>query len=337
LKEKNMNTQTDIKVLDSLLALHLEVNIWTARKKLSPEDFDGAKLPPEDLASLGSKRVCDPETLRVFGTLKARAVSLLDRHGVRFLGGWAIPENQADIIVTELDQILQDFNAAKEDFLSRYDESVREWIAKHSGWEQIIADSTVSADYVRSRMGFVWKLFRIVPPDPVDPVMAGLKDEVASLGQTLFGEVSKAATEAWHKCFAGKTEITRKALSPLKTIHQKLSGLSFVEPRVSPVADLIHTAFEHLPKRGKIEGANLLMLQGLVSLLRDAEALIEHGQRIMDGTSSQDVLSLLVGGQGRVLEQGVEDELDIMAEVDDMPPIFPDMPMQPVMPNCGLW
>ena len=332
-----MNTHTDIKVLDSLLALHLEVNIWTARKKLSPEDFAGATLPPEDLASLGSKRVCDPEALRVFGTLKARAVSLLDRHGVRFLGGWAIPESQADAIVTELEQILQDFNAAKEDFLSRYDESVRDWIAKHAGWEQIIADSTVSADYVRSRMGFIWRLYRIVPPDPADPVMEGLKDEVATLGQTLFGEVSKAATEAWHKCFAGKTEITRKALSPLRTIHQKLSGLSFVEPRVSPVADLIHTAFEHLPKRGRIEGANLLMLQGLVSLLRDTDALIEHGQKIMDGTTSKDLLSLLVEGQGEMPELDVQEEADIVAAVDDLPPIFPDIPMQPVMLNCGLW
>jgi hypothetical protein len=334
-----MNTQTDIKVLGSLLALHLEVNIWTARKKLSPEDFDGAKLPPDDLASLGSKRVCDPEDLKVFGTLKARAVSLLDRHGVRFLGGWAIPENQADSIVTELDQILQDFNRAKDDFLSRYDESVREWIAKHPGWEQIIFDSTVSADYVRSRMGFCWRLYRIVPPDPADPVMEGLKDEVEGLGQTLFGEVSKAATEAWHKCFAGKTEITRKALSPLKTIHQKLSGLSFVEPRVSPVADLIHTAFEHLPKRGRIEGANLLMLQGLVSLLRDVDALIEHGQKIMDGTSSKDVLSLLVEGQtdAHPLVPKDDDSLDTALPEDDMPPIFADMPMQPVMPSCGLW
>ena len=332
-----MNTHTEIKVLDSLLALHLEVNIWTARKKLSPEDFAGATLPPEDLASLGSKRVCDPEALRVFGTLKARAVSLLDRHGVRFLGGWAIPESQADAIVTELEQILQDFNAAKEDFLSRYDESVRDWIARHSGWEQIIADSTVSADYVRSRMGFIWRLYRIVPPDPADPVMEGLKDEVVSLGQTLFGEVSKAATEAWHKCFAGKTEITRKALSPLRTIHQKLSGLSFVEPRVSPVADLIHTAFEHLPKRGRIEGANLLMLQGLVSLLRDTDALIEHGQKIMDGTTSKDLLSLFVEGQGKMPELDAQDEVDIVAAVDDLPPIFPDIPMQPVLPNCGLW
>ena len=332
-----MNTQTDIKVLDNILALHLEVNIWTARKKLSPEDFDGATLPPDDLASLGSKRICDPEDLRVFGTLKARAVSLLDRHGVRFLGGWAIPENQADVIVTELEQILHDFNTAKEDFLARYDESVREWIAKHPGWEQIIFDSTVSADYVRSRMGFLWRLYRIMPPDPADPVMVGIKDEVEGLGQTLFGEVSKAATEAWHKCFAGKTEITRKALSPLRTIHQKLSGLSFVEPRVSPVVDLIHTAFEHLPKRGKIEGANLIMLQGLVSLLRDTDALIEHGQKIMNGTTSTDVLAILVEGQGEMPELDVQEELGIVPTVDDLPPIFRDIPMQPVLPSCGLW
>lgn len=333
-----MSTQTDIKVLDSLLALHLEVNIWTARKKLSPEDFAGATLPPEDLASLGSKRICDPEDLRIFGTLKARAVSLLDKHGVRFLGGWAIPQDQADIIVTELEQILSDFNTAKEDFLARYDESVREWISKHAGWEQIIADSTVSADYVRSRIGFIWRLYRIVPPDPADPVMEGLRQEVESLGETLFGEVAKAASEAWHKCFAGKTEITRKALSPLRTIHQKLSGLSFVEPRVTPIVDLIHTAFEHLPRRGRIEGANLLMLQGLVSMLRDPDSLVEHGQKIMDGASSADVLGLIVTS---TVDAQIVDGLD-MEDNDDMDneemPTFPQtVPTQPSLPSCGLW
>ncbi len=333
-----MSTQTDIKVLDSLLAMHLEVNIWTARKKLSPEDFAGATLPPEDLASLGSKRICDPEDLRIFGTLKARAVSLLDKHGVRFLGGWAIPQDQADIIVTELEQILSDFNTAKEDFLARYDESVREWISKHAGWEQIIADSTVSADYVRSRIGFIWRLYRIVPPDPADPVMEGLRQEVESLGETLFGEVAKAASEAWHKCFAGKTEITRKALSPLRTIHQKLSGLSFVEPRVTPIVDLIHTAFEHLPRRGRIEGANLLMLQGLVSMLRDPDSLVEHGQKIMDGASSADVLGLIVTS---TVDAQIVDGLD-MEDNDDMDneemPTFPQtVPTQPSLPSCGLW
>ena len=36
-----LSTVTDIKVLDCLLALNLQVSIWSARKKLTPEDFSG--------------------------------------------------------------------------------------------------------------------------------------------------------------------------------------------------------------------------------------------------------------------------------------------------------
>ena len=76
---------SDIRILDNLLALNLNVSLWSARRKMSQEDLGGAELPPEDLASLGSKRIADPENLKVFGTLKARAFNYLDRHGVRFM------------------------------------------------------------------------------------------------------------------------------------------------------------------------------------------------------------------------------------------------------------
>lgn len=79
----------DIKILDRLVVVNLNIAIWTARKKLTAADFGGVELPPEELASWGSKKVCDPESLRIFGTLKSRAVSHLDRIGIRFLGGWA--------------------------------------------------------------------------------------------------------------------------------------------------------------------------------------------------------------------------------------------------------
>jgi len=85
---------TDIIVLDNLMALNLDVKIWTTHKKLPPADLGGAELPPEELASLGSKKIGDPKELRIFGTLKACAVNLLDRTGVRFLGGWGIPEDK---------------------------------------------------------------------------------------------------------------------------------------------------------------------------------------------------------------------------------------------------
>ncbi len=93
---------SDIKVLDNLLALNLNVNLWSARKKMVLEDFGGAELPPEDLASLGSKRIADPNSLKVFVTLKARAFNYLDRHGIRFMSGWAIPEDKAGDIIKEL-------------------------------------------------------------------------------------------------------------------------------------------------------------------------------------------------------------------------------------------
>ena len=89
---------SDIRILDNLLALNLNVSLWSARRKMSQEDLGGAELPPDDLASLGSKRIADPENLKVFGTLKARAFNYLDRHGVRFMSGEGI---RAEVDVLE--------------------------------------------------------------------------------------------------------------------------------------------------------------------------------------------------------------------------------------------
>ena len=165
-----MNTPilSDIKVLDNLLALNLNVNLWSARKKMALEDFGGAELPPEDLASLGSKRIADPNSLKVFSTLKARAFNYLDRHGIRFMSGWAIPEDKAG---------------------------------------DIIRESTVGSEYVRSRMGFSWQLYRVAPlmdhavPEAV--AESGLNEEVENLAKTLFGEIARSADETWNRVYAG--------------------------------------------------------------------------------------------------------------------------------------
>lgn len=102
---------------------------------------------PEDLASLGSKRIADPGSLKIFSTLKARAFNYLDRHGVRFMSGWAIPEDKAGDVVTELMSIRDDFFREKETFLADYDQSIENWINKHTKWAGIIRESTVGSEY----------------------------------------------------------------------------------------------------------------------------------------------------------------------------------------------
>lgn len=324
---------TDITVLDHLLVVNLDIHIWTARKKLVPLDLGGAELPPEDLASLGSKRVCNPEDLRSFTTLKARAVSVLERSGIRFLSGWAVPDTRIDDIMRELAVIRDEFNAAKESFLQRYEQSVRDWIARHPQWGNIIAGSTVSEEYVRSRLDFRWQVFQVAQPEAVDRNMDNLKEDIDRLGGTLFDEIAKAAGEAWHRCYAGKTEITRKALSPLKAMYDKLMGLTFVEPRVAPVAELLDTAFRSIPKRGAITGSTLVMLQGLVSLLQNPQALMEHGQMILDGRkNSHKILESLLLAECAVQVESERRKEDLRKDA-----LFDDAPLLPVIESHGLW
>ena len=338
---------SDIRILDNLLALNLNVSLWSARRKMSQEDLGGAELPPEDLASLGSKRIADPESLRVFGTLKARAVNYLDRHGVRFMSGWAIPEEKAGEIVQELISIRDDFQKEKEAFLADYDQNIQSWIVKHHQWGEIIRNSTVGPDYVRNRMDFRWQLYKVAPLEQhtnnTAVLEAGLAEEVQGLGSTLFGEVAKSAEDIWRRVYHGKTEVTHKALSPLRTLHAKLTGLSFVEPHVAPVADIVQAALLRIPKKGNITGPDLLLLQGLVCLLKDSDALIAHAQRVVEGNAPDFVLDALLAGPGSMPDlDGFIAPLDGSGGKDDTP-ILPDISEgdsalpHPSIPSLGLW
>ncbi|MBQ2049645.1 MAG: DUF3150 domain-containing protein [Spirochaetales bacterium] len=344
------NIQSDITILDNLLALNLDISLWSARRKMTTEDMGGAQLPPEDLASLGSKRIADPESLKVFSTLKSRAFCFLDRHGVRFMSGWAIPEDKAGAIVQELTGIRDEFNNAKEAFLADYDQSVQAWIAKHSQWADIIRNSTVGPDYVRARMSFKWQLFKVAPlmshADQAAVLESGLAEEVTGLGSTLFREVANDAEDMWKRVYRGKSEVTHRALSPLKTLHAKLTGLSFVEPHVAPVADIIMSALNRMPRRGNINGPDLLMLQGLVCLLKDSDSLIDHAQSLIVGNSADSVLdSLLPYTPPLSTEDAAMDNpaMDVDATLDNgvddepvLPPILPQA-RNPEIPSYGLW
>ena len=284
--------KTEPTVLKSILAVNLDVNIWSARRKLQPGDFVHSELPPEKLASLGSKRICNPSDLKVFSTLKARAVNVLDKSGVRFLGGWAIPEAKAAEIVNSLDMIAEEFKIAKDKFMKNYDQAVQNWIKENPGWEKIIATSVVNADYVASRIAFNWQVFKVVNPTGRKKALleTGLQSEVNNLGGTLFDEIAKVAREAFNKSFIGKSMITRKALSPLKGIQQKLADLSFIEPKVAPVVSLIENAIARIPGRGAIQGPDLLMLQGLLTMISAPASMALYGQEVIESRTNESIV-----------------------------------------------
>lgn len=309
---------SDLGIVNRLLAVDLRVSIWTARRKLTPQDLGDAELPPDDLASLGSKKICDPESLRIFNTLKARAIGVLNLYGIEFMSGWAIPEYRAAEVHQKLAEIEREFNEAKEDFMNNYSRNVQGWINQHVEWASIIEDSVVSAEYVRSRIGFRSRIYSVGMPgvsgDCADMLSEGFQEEVAGFGRALFDDVKRAATEAWKNSFKGQEKISHKALSPIRKIYDKLVSFSFVDPNVLPLTEIIQAALDSLPKRGYIEGLPLIQFQGLVSLLRDTEALIDLAERRMSGLATEDILAGFIPAE---MLQATEPEEDQPSAEDE--------------------
>ena len=78
-----------MEILDQTICVNLDVHIWQGRRSLKATDLQNIGLPPEELASLGSKKVADPGDLKIFSTLKRKAERVCSKKSVRFLKGYA--------------------------------------------------------------------------------------------------------------------------------------------------------------------------------------------------------------------------------------------------------
>ena len=114
---------------------------------------------------------------------------------------------------------------------------------------------------------------------------------------------------------------------------------------MAPVADIVQAALQRTPKKGNITGTDLLLLQGLVCLLKDSDALVAHAQKVIEGYGPAFVLDALLAGSDSIsdLDSG-DDGMDGNVDGDpDDTPILPDtLPVEtavphPAIPSLGLW
>ncbi len=264
-------------VLDRLVAVNLDVRIWSGRKKLTAEDLSlGTDVPPEDLVSLGSKRVCDPEAIKVFHRLKQQAERICLTGGMRFLGGYAIPEDRTETVAAELDALGERFERERATFVAGYGEAIEDWIGLHPQWEAAIRKAVDPASLVASRLGFGYQLYRIAPAQAA----GNLEEQVLGLGDTLFTEVARIAREL-DQSFTGKDALSQRALSTFRRIREKLGCLAFVDYRVQPVLDSLEDWLARVPTKGPVTGALFNEGFGLMLLVSDPRKMSDHGAGIL--------------------------------------------------------
>jgi len=223
-------------ITDRLTLVMLSISIWSGRKKLRPEDLSLSSdaIPPEDLVSLGSKRVYDPESLKAFYRLKQSAERACLRVGTRFLGGFAVPNEHAEDLADQLNRLKAKFDAETRSFLADYDHALEEWIESLPQLEEPIRRAIKPASVVGGRLHFGYQLVHIVPAEQPGT----LAEEVQSLGNGIFAEIGQMAKEL-EGSFEGKAKLHRRALGTFARIREKLACLSFIDARIQPVVDTI--------------------------------------------------------------------------------------------------
>lgn len=284
LGEKSMSHEMNV-VLNRTLLVKIDACIYGARKKLTLDDLvltDGSRLPPAELASLGSKRLMDPERLSIFNRLKKEAERICLRVGTRFLGGFLIPEDKAESICLELERILADFNQAKSDFLTGYYQAVEDWADRHSEFRETLSRAIDPPEHVARRLSFDYCLVRISLPDEIEVPVSRPDSLQGGLGEQLFHEISIEARQLMEDSLLGKHQATQHVIRPVRRIRDKLDGLSFLDHRVLPLLENLDQLLLKLPVKGSIDGSHFQELLASVLLLSDPLNTRKHGQGLME-------------------------------------------------------
>jgi hypothetical protein len=257
-----------MQILQHIIVIMLDINLWTGRKKLRAEDLavngiDIDRLPPGTLASLGSKRIIGAEALAPFLAIKRESEKICLGKGVRFLSGFAIPVAAADEVTASLEQLKVRFGKAKADFLRTYEQSVEDWARENPPeWAPVIRAAVDPVSYVAKTLQFRFTPIAVSAPEDLEST--GLTEQTTGLFSQLCHEVRISARAAFEASFAGKRSVTRKALRPIQAIREKLAGLSFLDPLVVETIEAIDATLDRVPDKGPITGVELNMLAGLL-------------------------------------------------------------------------
>jgi hypothetical protein len=304
-----------VEVLNKVVALNLDIHLWSARKKLRKEDLkriQSDQIPPPEVASLGSKKICDPKEIAIFDALKRRASRACSAVGVRFLGGYAIPQDKVPDLIKELDEIGAEFDRHKSQFIKRYDAIVGMWIASHPQWEAVIRRSITPVKQVESAISFGYQAFRVAPVSGSEDQEDSLIQKTSGLADRLFFEVATQAEKTLEESFKGKATVTRRAIRPLIAIREKLDGLSFLDARVTPVMTWIEELLDKLPKSGPIEGSALMGIESALVTLSSPDRIKALGESRLFGESAteESVQDSDFADDEEAIDPAVENQLD---------------------------
>ncbi|WP_387489043.1 DUF3150 domain-containing protein [Photorhabdus sp. RM96S] len=289
---------TKVNYLQSLCVIHVDFDIWSGQTRLSASDLklgEGGEIPPEKVAQLGSKKICDPAKLKGFHRLKTETRRLLLKFGMPFMNGFAVPVSKTDEICNKLNDINYQFNQLKQDFINGYNKAVDEWCQENPEYERAIRAGALPKETVEERIGFEYQVFMIQPVNEDEANAKRLNRKVERLGDDLVSEVVQEANKFYVERLAGRDQCAVTTRQTLRNIRDKVDGLSFLNSAFNPLVKLLDQTLRGYEQHA--DGRNIVapffyQVVAAVLIMSERERIEEYA----NGSITVEGMALNIGG-----------------------------------------
>ncbi|MCF8036806.1 MAG: DUF3150 domain-containing protein [Desulfobacteraceae bacterium] len=259
-------------IFDQSIGLILDIRLWSGAKNLKAEDLQGSQLPPEELVSLGSKRIHDKRALKPIQAVRTKTVNYLESIAVSLYSGkvWLLPENCIDEVEIALSGFANEFDTAVNHFLENFHAQQQQWLEQNKQWTSILEPYLETPDSVKKKIRFQWRTFRMGSAN--DNALAETVTE--DVTHSLLKEVSCLAAEAY-ETLKDRDRATPKNLQRIDRLASKLRGLSFVDPGVGVIERELSTILESRDADGVLVGSDVFYMARLLVQLKSPTVLEE--------------------------------------------------------------
>jgi hypothetical protein len=287
-----MKTIDAIKVLSGISVISIDISSWSGGVTLKREEL-GVDLP-ERAFTMGRKYLIAPEKLNPFTTIRRRARDRCLKDGVKFLGGFAVPSSK-DVLATlvaDLEIMKEEFELKRTELIQGFAQSLEEWCAEDDvkPYEGLIRASIPSISSIESKIEFGFSLFQVAPPQ--EAAIDSLHKEVEQIGKTLFADISSEANELLDSFMErNKSEskeqwvITTRMIGNIRSLRNKMSGLSIVDGRIIPIVDEIDRVLGIVPNNSndtKHNGEVMRQMFSVLMILANEKRMLALGEGLSD-------------------------------------------------------
>jgi len=254
-----------MQVIDKMIMIQVNITTWGGRKKLYPGDIG---YDPEEFIDLGNKRLVPQKRLNGFEKIKKRVERYLCSRGIKFMGGYAIPENYVDEVTQKMADFRSEFVDLVNEFVTHFREYVQEQVQAYPEWEgrlERAADEVYPTLSGRFRFGYT--AYKLKPPQEEDSEINNQFVTDDDVEAQAIREISQKAADIVTNV-AGKEEIKQASLAPIKRLKGKMQNLTTVNQELfGGAVKLTDLALGEMPAQGTITGREREIVAHLLFVL----------------------------------------------------------------------